>query len=102
MLLTFVHNVEAAWQGRSIDDRSHGIELAVWVLRTLMGPTVVDVQEIRRGMELGHEPDWLQLKWGLVIVSRGVDVLEAQSMGLKGEKLVSKASWVASFLESHE
>lgn len=100
MLLALVNSAEAEWKGRRVDDQAHGMKLAVSVVRILMGPSIVDVPEMRRGVELGNEPDWLRLKWGLVIASRSLDVLEAQSMGLEGEALVSQVSCVVSFLNS--
>lgn len=97
--LGYIDGLMDKWSGRDADE-SFGINLAVAVVRQLRGPSTVNVTEMRHNVELGGEPEWLRLKWGLVIVSRGLDVLEAQTNGLEGKALVRQTLYTVTSLDS--
>ena len=53
---------------------SHGVSLALDVVRTLRGPRKVGCD---LGIEDGGEPLWLHLKWGIALAARALDVRSA-------------------------
>lgn len=82
-----------AWHGHEEGDAAFGVSLAVCVVTTLLGlPAADGATEQRQGSrgrgEAGLEPHWLQLKWGVAVVSRAFDVWSAFAHGLPQEDVV--------------
>lgn len=89
----YVRELEEAWHGRDADDPAFGVSLAVGVVTTLLGPPEVsgamdEKEALERPEEEGLDPQWLQLKWGVAVVSRAFDVWAAFEHGLPQEDVV--------------
>lgn len=85
--ISYVRELQGAWHGRDAGDSAFGVSLAVGVVTTLLGPPEVDggmdeKERLEGEEEEGQEPQWLQLKWGVAVVSRAFDVWSAFKHGL--------------------
>lgn len=69
--IAYVDELKLTWDD---PEPEHGISLAVSVVRELRGPS-----KAGRGLdqEDGREPAWLELKWGIALAARALDVKTA-------------------------
>ena len=68
------------WECRATND-AYGVALAIDLLAKLR--------------EAGSSKEWLELRRGLAIVARAVDVLDSVANGCEGEELVSRMFFAA-------
>ena len=74
-MVSYVDALKSKWRGVPTHQKlAHGVSLALDVVRTLLGPSKV---ESGLGIEDGSEPLWLQLKWGIALAARALDVRSA-------------------------
>ena len=74
-MVSYVDALKSKWRGVPTHQKlAHGVSLALDVVRTLRGPSKVGCG---LGIEDGSEPLWLQLKWGIALAARALDVRSA-------------------------
>lgn len=69
--IAYVDELKLTWDNQ---EPEHGISLAVSVVRELRGPSKAGCG---RDQEKGREPAWLELKWGIALAARALDVKTA-------------------------